>query len=71
MSLRLRLALFGAAVVALALVLFGLAVYGLVARSVETNQDKDLRSRAGAAVSELNSTSASALTPGPPLVPVD
>jgi signal transduction histidine kinase len=71
MSLRLRLALFGAAVVALALVLFGLAVYGLVARSVETNQDKDLRSRAGAAVSELNSTPASALTPRPPLAPVD
>jgi len=71
MSLRLRLALFGAAVVALALVLFGLAVYGLVARSVETNQDKDLRSRAGAAVSELASTPGSALTPRPPLAPVD
>jgi signal transduction histidine kinase len=71
MSLRLRLALFGAAVVALALVLFGLAVYGLVARSVETNQDKELRSRAGAAVSELASTPASALTPRQPLAPVD
>lgn len=71
MSLRLRLALFGAAVVALALVLFGLAVYGLVARSVETNQDRDLRSRASAAVGQLASTPVSALTPRPPLAPVD
>ena len=71
MSLRLRLALFGAAVVALALVLFGLAVYGLVARSVETNQDKELSARAGAAVAELTSTPAPDLTPRPPVAPVD
>jgi two-component system OmpR family sensor kinase len=71
MSLRLRLALFGAAVVALALVLFGLAVYALVARSVETNQDKELRSRASAAASELAATPPSGLTARPPLAPVD
>ena len=63
MSLRLRLALFGAAVVALALVIFGLAIYGLVSRSVDTNQDKDLRARAGAAVATLTNT------PGPDLAP--
>jgi hypothetical protein len=71
MSLRLRLALFGAAVVALALILFGLAVYGLVARSVETNQDKELRSRAGAAVGALVSTPTSGLTARPPVAPAD
>ncbi|TMB90331.1 MAG: HAMP domain-containing histidine kinase [Chloroflexi bacterium] len=71
MSLRLRLALFGAAVVALALVLFGLAVYGLVARSVETNQDKELQSRARAAVAGLTSTPAPDLAPRPPVAPVD
>jgi two-component system, OmpR family, sensor kinase len=70
-SLRLRLALFGAAVVALALVLFGLAVYGLVARSVDTNQDKELSARAASAVAALSSTSPSDLTPRSALAPVD
>ncbi len=46
MSLRLRLALFGAAVVALALVLFGALVLTLLARGVNTNQDTALRDRA-------------------------
>lgn len=71
MSLRLRLSLFGAAVVALALVLFGLAIFGLVARSVDTNQDQELRTRAGAAVSELASTPSANLAPRPPLAPID
>jgi two-component system OmpR family sensor kinase len=70
-SFRLRLALFGAAVVALALVLFGLALYGLVAGSVGTNQDKDLRARAGAAVEALAATSESDLTARPVLAPVN
>ena len=71
MSLRLRLALFGAAVVALALVIFGLAIYGLVSRSVDTNQDKDLRARAGAAVVALATTPDIDLAPRPVIAPVD
>jgi two-component system, OmpR family, sensor kinase len=71
LSLRLRLALFGAAVVALALVLFGLAVYTLVARSVDTNQDAELRARAGAAARALASTPGSDLTPRGTLAPVE
>lgn len=71
MSLRVRLALFGAAVVALALVVFGLAIYGLVSRSVDTNQDKDLRARAAAAVGALANTPDVALAPRPVLAPVD
>jgi signal transduction histidine kinase len=55
----------------LALVLFGLALYGLVAGSVGTNQDKDLRGRAGAAVGALAATSESDLAARPVLVPVD
>jgi two-component system OmpR family sensor kinase len=70
MSLRLRLALFGAAVVALALLLFGAALYGLISRSVNTNQDDQLRSRARAAASALGSTPAD-LTPRPLLAPAD
>jgi two-component system, OmpR family, sensor kinase len=70
-SLRLRLALFGAAVVALALVIFGLALYGLVARSVETNQDKDLHARATAAAASLVATPGVELTPRPVIAPVD
>lgn len=71
MSLRLRLALFGAAVVALALVIFGLALYGLVARSVETNQDKDLHARAAAAVAALATTPGVELTPRPVVAAAD
>jgi signal transduction histidine kinase len=71
LSLRVRLALFGAAVVALALVLFGLALYVLVARSVETNQDKELEARAAAAVSRLAATPPADLTPRAPLAPID
>ena len=71
MSLRLRLALFGAAVVALALVIFGLAIYGLVSRSVDTNQDKELRARAGAAVAALATTPDLDLAPRPVIAPVD
>jgi len=69
MSLRLRLALFGAAVVALALVLFGLAVYTLASRSADTNQDKELSARANAAIGEL--ANAPDLTPRPALAPIE
>ncbi len=71
MSLRVRLALFGAAVVALALVIFGLAIYGLVSRSVDTNQDRDLRARAGAAIGALATTPNLDLAPRPVIAPVD
>lgn len=57
MSLRLRLALFGAAVVAATLVIFGVLLYALLARSVTTNQDDALRARAGEAVASLKTAS--------------
>jgi len=56
LSLRLRLALFGAGVVALALVLFGALLYALLARGVTTNQDDALRTRAQQAVASLNAS---------------
>ncbi|HKW70507.1 MAG TPA: HAMP domain-containing sensor histidine kinase [Candidatus Dormibacteraeota bacterium] len=56
MSLRLRLALFGAAVVALALLLFGLLLYALLSRGVVTNQDDALRTRAQQAVKSLDAS---------------
>jgi two-component system OmpR family sensor kinase len=52
--LRLRLALFGAAVVALTLVLFGALLYALLAHGATTNQDDALRGRAREAVASLN-----------------
>jgi signal transduction histidine kinase len=70
-SLRVRLALFGAAVVALALVIFGLAIYGLVSRSVDTNQDRDLQARARGAVGALATTPNIDLAPRPVIAPVD
>ncbi|HEX7265535.1 MAG TPA: HAMP domain-containing sensor histidine kinase [Candidatus Dormibacteraeota bacterium] len=70
MSLRLRLALFGTGVVALTLVLFGALLYGLFARSVNTNQDDALRSRAHEAAAALTSGSAD-LSPRAPLAPAD
>jgi two-component system, OmpR family, sensor kinase len=69
MSLRLRLALFGAAVVALTLVVFGTFLYALLAHGVTTNQDDALRSRAHDAVASLNG--ASGLTPRTPIAPGD
>ena len=54
MSLRLRLALFGAGVVALALVVFGVLLYALLARGAATNQDDALRTRAAQAVTTMN-----------------
>jgi signal transduction histidine kinase len=68
-SLRLRLALFGAAVVALTLVLFGALVYSLLARGVNTNQDDALRGRAAEAAAALNA--AGDLTPRAPVAPAD
>ena len=56
MTLRLRLALFGAGVVALALLVFGLLLYALLSRAVVTNQDEALRARAAQAVVSLDAT---------------
>ena len=69
MSLRLRLALFGAAVVAVTLVLFGAALYGLLGRSAATNQDEAMRGRAREAAGALNR--ASDLAPRAPVAPMD
>ena len=69
MPLRLRLALFGVAVVALTLLLFGSLLYVLVARSVNTNQDDALRTRAHGAAATLSS--AQDLTPRSPIAPAD
>jgi two-component system, OmpR family, sensor kinase len=68
-SLRLRLALFGTAVVALTLVLFGALLYSLLARGATTNQDDALRSRAHQAAASINSTSD--LAPRSPVAPAD
>ncbi len=67
MPLRLRLALFGAGVVALALLVFGLLLYGLLSRSVSTNQDDALRTRARDAVSALHGLP----PPEPPVAAAD
>jgi two-component system OmpR family sensor kinase len=71
MSLRVRLALYGAAVVALTLLLFGALLYTLLARSVNTNQDDLLRTRAHDAVSALASAPPSQLAPRAPIAPAD
>ena len=67
MPLRLRLALFGAAVVALALLVFGLLLYALLARGVSTNQDDLLRTRARQAAL----TAGDIQTPQPQIAPAD
>ena len=71
MSLRLRLALFGAAVVALTLVLFGALLYSLLARGVNSNQDDALRARAQDAVVALNTLSPSGIADQPPVLPAN
>jgi two-component system OmpR family sensor kinase len=69
MPLRLRLALFGAAVVALTLVIFGSLLYALLARGVGTNQDDALRTRAHDAAAAL--ASSPDLAPRTPVAPAD
>ena len=69
MPLRLRLALFGATVVALTLVLFGTLLYALLAHGATTNQDDALRSRAREAAASLNS--GSDLAPRTPVAPAN
>ena len=69
MPLRLRLALFGAAVVALALLLFGLLLYALLSRGVMSNQDDALRIRAQQAVQSLKDSPP--LDATPPIAPAD
>ncbi len=69
MSLRLRLALFGVGLVALALLVFGLLLYALLARGVNTNQDDALRTRAQQAVASLKSSSGLVATQ--PVAPED
>lgn len=66
MALRTRLALFGAGVVALALVLFGLLLYTLLARGAYTNQDDALRARAHQAVASVNASPPASQTPVAP-----
>jgi signal transduction histidine kinase len=68
-TLRLRLALYGTAVVAVTLVLFGVLLYGLLARSVTNDQDTALRVRSNEAVAALGLVPD--LTPRAPVVPVD
>jgi len=68
-SLRLRLALFGTAVVAVTLVIFGALLYGLLARGVATTQDDALRGRAREAVAALNATPD--LAPRAPVAPAN
>jgi two-component system, OmpR family, sensor kinase len=67
--LRLRLALFGAAVVALTLVLFGALLYTLLAHGATTNQDDAVRSRAREAVASLNN--APGIAAREPVAPAD
>jgi two-component system OmpR family sensor kinase len=61
--------MFGVAVVAVTLVLFGALLYALLSHSVTTNQDDALRGRAGEAAIVLNG--ASDLTPRAPVAPAD
>lgn len=69
MSLRNRLAWFGAAVVALTLVLFGALLYTLLAHGATTNQDDALRGRASVAASSMHS--AAGITTRAPVAPAD
>lgn len=69
MPLRLRLALLGAAVVALTLLLFGALLYALFSRGVLSDQDNALRSRAHDAAAALQL--APDVAPQPPVAPAD
>lgn len=65
MSIRTRIALFGLAVVTLAVVLFCLLVYGLIAKGIGQDRDKQLATQATAAVDSLSSAAPEDLVAGP------
>jgi signal transduction histidine kinase len=70
-SLRLRLALFGAFVMVLGLALFGVLVYALAAHSVSADQDRTLRQHAQDAARALRTASDDSLRPHPVPAPID
>ena len=74
MSFRVRIALFGAGIVAVTLVLFSLLVYGLISRGLGPGQDRDLAQRGQrveAFVSAAGPPSLSASADPRTLAPVD
>ncbi|HKE50477.1 MAG TPA: HAMP domain-containing sensor histidine kinase [Actinomycetes bacterium] len=74
MSIRTRIALFGLAVVTLAVVLFCLLVYELIAKGIGQDRDKQLATQATAAVASLSSAPPEDLVAGPSplsIAPID
>ena len=71
MSFRARIALFGAGIVALTLLVFSQLVYGLAARGVGNTQDREILQRAQRADEALRTAPAEALRPSPVLAPAD
>jgi len=73
-SIRTRIALFGLAVVTLAVALFCLLVYALIAQGIGVDRDEQLATRADSAIASLGTTAAESLQPdGSPLTiaPID
>ena len=71
MSLRSRITLYGIGIVALVLAAISAVWILLIAGSVPQNQDKELASRAAAAVASLDTATAGELTARPPLAATD
>jgi signal transduction histidine kinase len=71
MTIRVRIALFGLAVVAGTLVLFTLAFYGLFQATGGEQQDRQLAERAEAGLASIASAGPEALQPQPVVAPVD
>ena len=71
MSFRVQIAVFGAIVVGLALLVFSLLLYGLAASSIGATQDRDLTQRAERLLGVLNAAGSDAFGPQRSLTAVD
>ena len=71
MSFRVQIAVFGAVVVGLALLVFSVLLYGLAAGSLGTTQDRDLTQRGERVLGSLSTASPDLFAPQRPLSAVD
>src|SRR4051812_5071030 len=70
MSLRLRITLFGLAVVVAVLAGFSVAIYSLISAGLPQTQDRDLAARLAEAAKQIETAPAAAFAPHPALTPV-
>ena len=71
MKIRMRMALWAAAVIGGAMIVFGILLGALVGLTAPDDQDKELAEQAQLAADRLTASDLEGFTPSAPLIPVD